>query len=146
MGLVILTAIEFFDRTPVDNIISSLTTVPEKIIFLGDSKEMRKFESVHRSFLKKRNINIQLESCPIRRNNLNDIVGKLSEIVETEDECVFDVTGGEDLALVAMGIVYQKYRDKNIQMQRLNIRNGVVSDCDNDGYVDNTMAPKLSVE
>lgn len=141
-----MTAIEFFDRTPLDNIISSITTVPDKIIFIGDDKEMKKFHSVHKAFLEKRNINTVLEYHPIKKNNLSDIVDKLTQIVLNEEECIFDITGGEDLVLVAMGIVYEKFSDKHIQMQRFNIRNGVVSDCDNDGNVNNTIKPKLSVE
>ena len=31
------------------------------------------------------------------------------------------MTGGEDLMLIAMGIVYQKYSDKKVQMQRFNM-------------------------
>lgn len=70
----------------------------------------------------------------------------LSEIVEAEEQCVFDLTGGDDLVLVAMGIVYQKYSDKNIQMQRFNVRNGIVTDCDNDGTIIYSGVPEISVE
>ena len=43
-----MTAVEFYDRTPIENVISSLTTVPD--IFIGDGKVMKKFDSVYRTF------------------------------------------------------------------------------------------------
>ena len=38
-----------------------------------------------------------------------------------------------DLFLVAAGIVAEKYKDKNIQMHRFNLRNNKIYDCDMDG-------------
>lgn len=116
-----MTAVEFYDRTPIENVISSLTTVPDKIIFIGDGKVMKKFDSVYQTFLEARGLNIELAYRNMKKNDLNNIVEVLSDIVETEEQCVFDLTGGEDLVLVAMGIVFQKYSDKNIQMQRFNM-------------------------
>lgn len=54
---------------------------------------------------------------------MQTIIDALSMFVEQYDDCVFDLTGGEDLYLVASGIVSERYRDKNIQMHRFNIRN-----------------------
>lgn len=141
-----MTAVEFYDRTPIENVISSLTTVPDKIIFIGDGKVMKKFDSLYLSFLEQRGLNIEIAYRSIKKNDVNNIVEVLSNIVETEEQCVFDLTGGDDLVLVAMGIVYQKYSDKNIQMQRFNVRNGVVTDCDNDGEILYSGVPEISVE
>lgn len=141
-----MTVVEFYDRTSVENIVSSITIAPDKIVFIGDGKVMKKYDPIYRSFLKKRGLNIEIAYQSIKRNNLNDIVQVLSDIVETEQQCVFDLTGGDDLALVAMGIVFQKYSEKNIQMQRFNIKNGVITDCDNDGNVLYNGAPSISIE
>ena len=144
-----MTAVEFHDRTPIENAISSLTTTPDKIIFIGDGNAMGKFRPDYEEFLIRRDKNVELEYRPIKKDDINDIVRVLTEIAEQEKECVFDLTGGEDLVLVAMGMVYQKYansRDKSIKMQRLNVRSGVVRDCDNDGKVICDYTPKLSVE
>ena len=141
-----MTAVEFYDRAPIENAVSSLTAVPDKIIFIGDGRVMERFDRVYRSFLEARGLNTELVYRNIKKNDLNNIVEVLSDIAETEEHCVFDLTGGEDLALVAMGIVFQKYSDKNIRMQRLNIKNGVVTDCDNDGKVLCSVVPEVSVE
>lgn len=141
-----MTTVEFFDRTPVENIISTLTVVPDKIIFIGDRKLLQENRQAYYGFLAHRGLQTQLEFRNIKRNDLQDIIQVLSRIVETEEDCVFDLTGGEDLVLVAMGVVWERYRHKKVRIQRFNIRNGVVTDCDDDGKVLYEGQPALSVE
>ena len=142
-----MTVIEFFDKSPIENIISAFTICPEKIVFVGDSKIIKKSLPVYQKFLSEKGLQIQLECLSVNKNNLWDIVKKLSSVAETEEECAFDLTGGEDLALVATGIVFQSYRDKKkLHMHRFNIRNGKTVDCDNDGEVPYQGDPELSVE
>jgi len=141
-----LTAVEFYDRTPIENVISSLTTKPEKIIFIVSGNLAKKFEKRYERFAKSHKIeDIKGEFRKVFINNLDNIVEVLSDIAEKEEECFFDLTGGCDLMLVAMGIVKQKYSHKNIQMQRFNVNNGVVTDCDKDGNIIYSGAPELSV-
>ena len=141
-----MTIIEFFDRTPIENIISSITVEFNKIIFLGNGKMMDEFKDIYDEFLKKREMKIEVRYRNINRNNLQSIVDDLSEIVEEEEQCVFDLNGGEDLALVAMGIVYNKYSDKNIQMQHFNINTNKIEDCDNDGMVVANKNPEITID
>ena len=143
-----MTAVEFYDRTPIENAISSLTTAPDKIIFIGDGNRAKKFLDKMNLFLTKKGLDskIKVDFRKIKRNNLNDIVEVLSDIVNTEEDCVFDLTGGDDLVLVAMGIVYQKFAHKKIKIQRFNINNAEVTDCDNDGCVIYKGKPEITVE
>jgi hypothetical protein len=140
-----MTAIELFDRSPIDNAVSLIVAKPDKIIYIGESSVMEKNKSVYENLIKSRDLKTKIEYEPIIKNNLNNIVETISRIVEREDECVFDLTGGEDLVLVAMGIVSQKYKDK-IHMQRLNVNNGVVNDIDCDGKTFEVGKLSLSVE
>ncbi len=142
-----MTAIEFYDRTPVENIVSALTIVPDKIVFIGENSQMKNFHAVYQRFLESRDLHIEVVYKGINRHDITGIAQVLSAIVEQEEDCIFDLTGGDDLVLVAMGMVYQKYKDvKNIQMQRFNVLNGRVTDCDNDGNPVYTGTPTLSVE
>ena len=140
-----MTAVEFFDRAPIDNIISSLTTLPDKIIFIGDENSMNQTRDVYHNFVKRRNLAVKLEFRPIK-NDIGDIVRVLSAIAEQEQDCLFDLTGGADLVLVAMGIVFERYKHKKLQMQRFSIVDSVVTDCDNDGNIIYTGRPEISVE
>ena len=142
-----MTVIEFFDKSPIENIISAFTIRPDKIVFVGESKVMKKSVSVYENFLKQEGINVKIEKCPVNKNNLWDIVQKLSDVVAREEECSFDLTGGEDLLLVAVGIIFQEYKDcVKLRMHRFNMRNGTLMDCDNDGEIPFTVSQKLTIE
>lgn len=142
-----MTVIEFFDKSPIENIISAFTICPEKIIFIGDTKIIGKSLPLYKSFLAEKSLNIEMVAISVNKNNVRDIVNKLSSIVEAEKECVFDLTGGEDLLLVAIGIVFHTYQGKKkIHMHRFNIQNGTVWDCDEDGIVPYCGTPTLSVK
>ncbi|MGN0502007.1 MAG: hypothetical protein ACI4HN_03685, partial [Ruminococcus sp.] len=77
---------------------------------------------------KRKNLNTEFHFCSVSRNNLSGIISSLSKIIENEEECIFDLDGGEDLYLVAVGILSQKYGSK-VQMHRYNVRNGMLTDC-----------------
>ena len=142
-----MTVIEFFDKSPIENIISAFTICPQKIIFVGETKMIKKNLPVYQRFLSEKGLKIKLEYLSVNKNNLWDIVSKLSSVVEKEEECTFDLTGGEDLVLVATGIIFHTYKDKKkVHMHRFNIRNGTTIDCDNDGKVPYQGDPELSVE
>ncbi|MBQ8762727.1 MAG: DUF1887 family protein [Clostridia bacterium] len=126
---------------------SCLAIKPDKIIFIGEKKPMKKQESVYLRFANAHGVDVEFGFKPINKNSVEQIVSALTEIVETEENCAFDLTGGEDLVLVAMGIVFEKYRSTGkIQMHRFNVRTGTVYDCDSDGVLPDTEPPKLTVK
>lgn len=141
-----MTVVEFLGRTPIENIIGSITVKFNKIIFVGDNKLMRDFKPLYKEFLESRGIAAEVCYHGINKNNLWGIVKLLSEIVEQEEKCFFDLTGGEDLALVAMGIVFERYRHKNIQMEHFNFNSGKSADVDNDGRLISEVNPTLSID
>lgn len=142
-----MTIVEFFDRTPIENMISCLTVQPDKIVFIGEKKPMKRQEEIYNEFLAEKGLTVEFEFKPINKNSISKIAEVLTEIIETEPDCAFDLTGGDDLVLVAMGIVFERYKnEKNIQMHRFNVRTGTCTDCDNDGILPRTMVPNLSVK
>lgn len=142
-----MTVVEFFDGVSIDNMASCLAIKPDKIIFIGDKKPMRKQEKAYLRFAESCGIKVAFDYKPIDRTSLKKIIEVLSEIAETEEDCLFDLTGGEDLILVAMGIVFEKYKNtRKIQMHRVNIKNGNIYDCDNDGISPKAEPPKITVK
>ena len=141
-----MTLVEFFDGVSICNMASCFMLKPEKIIFIGENKPMRKQEEAYRRLIKSRGLNITLDYRPINRNSVDQIVSVLENIVETEGNCTFDLTGGEDLVLVSMGIVFAKYRGTGkLQMHRINVNTGKIYDCDSDGLLPQADFPTLSV-
>lgn len=129
-----MTYIEFFEKDAIENICSCLTKPAEHIVLVGDrGRLLNAHKRRYEALLAARGHSVTVHLLKVNRNDLQDIVAQLSRIVEQYEDCVFDLTGGEDLYLVGMGIVYARYPEKNIQMHRFNIRNNTVRDCDQDG-------------
>lgn len=142
-----MTYIEFFDKTAVENICACLTKAPTRVIFIGDKgKEMKKAVARYARVMEDRGHQVEFIVKTVNRNNLGAIITELSKIVEKYDNCCFDLTGGEDLYLVAAGAVRERYPEKNIQMHWFNLKSNTIADCDQDGTTIMTEPPHLTVE
>ena len=143
-----MTLIEFFDKDAIENVCSSLAGNPERVIFLGDRRKlMEKHAERYRAVLSARGAEPEILCRTVNKNKMQAIVDALSGIVEEYDDCVFDLTGGDDLYLVAGGIIFEKYRDRGVQMHRFNLWNNSILDCDQDGQTILTeAAPVLTVD
>ena len=142
-----MTTVEFYDHTPIENMVTCLANRPERIIFLGERGELEaQREHFYRFLDEVDNFETVLEFRHISHTSLQSILSVLSDIVEEYEDVCFDLTGGGDLCLVAAGIIYERYQDRNIQLHRYNVKTGKVYDCDRDGWVVNGEVPDLTVE
>lgn len=131
-----MTIIESFEKAPIENLISVLTCKPKKVIYLGDISQMKASMIVYERILREKGIKTEIVLRGIQKNNLPNILQVVTEIVENEEECIFDITGGEDLVLLAFGMIYERYKStKVVKMQRFNINTGRIIDCDCDDEV-----------
>ncbi len=141
-----MTIIEFYDKVAIENIAGAMLCNADKIILVGDSKKkMEKSRAIYQSILDNRGVKATVSHMCINRNNLMNIVSVLTEIVNTDESCIFDLTGGEDLYLVAVGIIMNKFEGK-IQCHRFNFINNTLNDCDADGNVCSTLPFIISVD
>lgn len=142
-----MTYIEFFDLIASENVCACLTYTPDRVIYLGDNaKQMAKHIEYYKKVFDGRGQNIEFLYKTVSKSNLDNVIEMLSGLVETYDDCVFDITGGDEMLILALGMVYAKYPEKNIQIQRFNLRNNSVCDCDKDGNTVYHGIPTLSVE
>lgn len=129
-----MTYIEFFDKNATENICSCLSCVPGQVVFIGnDAKRMKKHIGYYEEIFKARGHEITFEYRSTPRNDLESAMNLLLELVEKYDGCVFDITGGDELLILALGILRQRYPEKNIQIHRFNLQNNTICDCDMDG-------------
>ena len=113
---------------------------------LGDNrKQLERAVNLYRGILEKNNIKTELSYKSVNKNNLQDIVTALTQIIEGNENFVFDLTGGEELYLVAVGIIMERY-DGRVQCHRFNFRNATLNDCDADGNVCNSKSFDISIE
>ena len=118
--------IELFDKEPIENLITCLNFEMDKVVYFGYSDVMttQAIQNTQRA-LRVKCGDVAVEFIEVRRNALDQIINALSITVAQENskgnQCFFDLTGGEDLALVAMGIVSKKY---GCQMHRFEVSTG----------------------
>lgn len=127
-----MTVIEFFEKTAIENMLSALLCQPERVIYIGDStKQMKRSIECYKEVLRGRDIDVDMQYRSVPKNRLQEIVTELDKLVEQYDDCVFNLDGGEDLYLVAVGIITQRH--PGVQLHRFNVRNNTIIDCDADG-------------
>ncbi len=143
-----MTYIEFFDEVSIENISACLVNSPDRVVLIGDkSKVLRRYAERYTQIFADMGKSIEFICRAVNKNNMQSIIDELTNIVCSYDDCVFDLTGGEDLYLTAIGIVSERFRDKHLQMHRFNLRNGTIIDCDRDGVtIMNRISPMLGVE
>lgn len=139
--------VEFFSQTPIENMISALANSPERVVFLGEYKKMKRYDPVFRRFLDSAgNTVTQLEYRNIRIRDLTGIVEALEELVRDYPGCHFDITGGEPMAVAAVGVVCERYRGQGVELHQYNVRTGRVYDCDVNGRSVSELLPDMTVE
>ncbi len=142
-----MTYIEFFDKNSTENICACIARKPERVIFIGrDRKKMENAILRYNEILSKRGLKTELISKGISPNDLGRIVSMLEELTSKYENCVFDLTGGDELYLVASGIVFNKYPERKIELVRFNFHTGTVNDCDGNGEPEFKNMPTLSIE
>lgn len=116
------TLIELFDECQIENVAGCLAFEPENIIFVGFEDVLTPDKkNAFRSFLNQKNISVNIKYIEVKRFDFDDISNKLTYLVENNEDCCFDLTGGEDLVLAAMGTVAQKY---SVPMIQIDIKTG----------------------
>lgn len=147
-----MTCIEFFDKESIEDICTCFAANADKVIFIGkDKKVMEKYILRYERIFTDRGINIHFETVSVKTDDLNDIVEKITKVIERriedDESFVFDLTGGDDLCLVAMGVVFERFKGLGIQMHRFNLKNNKIIDCDADGnLITENDAPMISIE
>lgn len=142
-----MTYVEFFDRTSIENICACLTDVPERVVLLGDNKRlMDHYIANYKRLFGGRDQQIKFDSQEVDKSNINHVVKVLTDMVNKYEDCHFGITGGEEILMFALGIVYERYPDKNIQIHKFGICDNHIYDCDKDGNTIFKETPALSVK
>lgn len=142
-----MTYVEFYDHTSIENVCSILTNVPDRVILVGKDKEkiINKIKHYEKVF-SNRGYEIEFIYKVVEQWEIKEVVKVLTNILNSYKDCVFGITGGDEIALVALGILYERNPDKQIQIHKVEIKNNTIYDCDNDGKTIEKEVPRLTVE
>ena len=118
------TLIEFYDKSPLENIVSSLALRPDKVIFLGSNRKLMERQAQKYIMLfEERGISPKIECRAMNKNEFSQILDALNTVTDENPNCIVDLTGGDEIALVAVGAVAETLRNKNknIAFHRINV-------------------------
>ncbi len=122
-GLIaIKTLIELFDSVQIENVIAGLRFKPAKIIYVGFKEVMTKSKMKDiEEFFTNRQESPQIEFEIVGRYDYAAIVERLEYILNNNEDCCFDLTGGKELVITAMGAVSAV---RNVPMFQINVKTG----------------------
>jgi len=140
-----MTYVQFFNNASLGNISACLACPANKIVLIGeDHSSMSAYSAAYRDILSNRGHDAEFEIRVINNRDLNGIVKLLCELMEREDNLSIDITGGNELCLVASGIVYNMFGGKP-KLHCFDLSGKVLYDLHKDGRSEEISVPGLSV-
>ena len=142
-----MTIIECFERDPIDNVATCLSLRPNKLVFIGEEEALDESVERYRAFLERRRLPITVETLPVKHDDVAEVIRLFSEIIETGDECIIDMAGGDPIVAAAAGAVHERYKDTHpVTLQRIDPMTGIAEDSDGDGEAEQISSPKVTVK
>lgn len=144
-----MTLIECYTDSHIDNIAACLRLKPENVVFIGDPEEMEQPLDRYRRLLQQRQIPTLVTALDIRGMDFADICHLLRDQIREEEECVIDLTGGDEAVIMAVGALLvglEPQQRRNIRVEKYDPRSDAIYDCihDNRKVCDNNVT--LTVE
>ena len=137
-----MTYVEFFDPASVRNILTALMDPPNRVVIIGSStKHIGKFIKRYEGLFN----NVEFIPRSVSRSNLDKAVEQIEKIIDDYGDCIFDITGGDEILNMALGVVYAK-RPQDVKFHRITLEQNTVHDCDKDGITIERNLPDLTVE
>lgn len=100
---------EFFDDEPIENVITCLHHKFDKVVFFGEKKMLDGRKDYTEQFLRKHCNVKKVSFIEISDSNPNNVVKTMMSAIQDErnkqNDCYFDITGGEGLSLFAFGAI-----------------------------------------
>ena len=104
-----MTIVEFFDDEALDNAMGAILLKPERLVVLYAAERCDGFVKALDKILKKRNIKTEIFLEKVDISTIDGAKAKLEELVKRFPDCDFDIAGGSDIMLVAIGEIAKKY-------------------------------------
>lgn len=102
--------VEFYSEEPLENVMAMIKYRPEKIIFLGHKDNMitKKIHDI-KHFRDSQCLETELEFIEVPKDDLDGAIELLSGIIRDNPGVRFELTGGSELILIALGCIAARY-------------------------------------
>lgn len=135
LGLLLMTLIECFTDSHIDNIAACLRLRPDHMIFVGNADEMSAPVKRYRKLLKQRGIHTEITLCDVRKKDIGDICSVFARLIQKDEEYVIDLTGGDEPVIMAVGAVYaglDERKRQRIRVEKYDHNSATLLDCIHD--------------
>lgn len=120
--------VEFYDEENLENVFSLLSAVYDRVLFITFSEDGtdERFENDNglKKFIKSRVPDIKADALTVEEKTFAGIVKVLSDVVNETDAYDFDLTGGSEMVIAAIGHVVGLSKNKNISIHQYDIETG----------------------
>lgn len=130
--------IECFSESLSENIMESLRLRPDKVYLLGDGSQMHKHMERCQTILQERGMKTKIKPVDTRGKDMGTIAGLLADIIRREEPCVIDLSGGDEVTILAVGALAASMDSElrsRVYIQRFDPRLDREVDCDGSGQV-----------
>lgn len=144
-----MTLIECFTESHIDNVAAGLRLRPEKVVLVGDAKEMAAPAERYRQLFQRRGQNTQVQLWDVGGMDLRQLRESLDTLVRQEEDCVIDLTGGDELVIMAFGAVLvqlEEAKRQTIRVEKYDRQADAVVNCIGDRCAVFSEKVRLTVE
>lgn len=105
------TIVEFYDQDDLNNTLSIFIYAPERVVYIvPDGTDCASLERRYQEVLCRHGIRVQMEFIPVDLYSFSGIRRSLVSLIKGKGTFVFDMTGGNDISLAAMGAVSTEHK------------------------------------
>lgn len=140
--------IECFSSSHIDNINACLRLHPQEMILIGDTDAMCDPIARYEALLQQRNQATKITPYDIRRKDLPDLCVALHQLLQADDSYTIDLTGGDELVIMAVGAVLSRLdhaKRSTIRIEKYDHKEDVVRDCVHNNQIICTNSVQLTV-
>ena len=127
-----MTLIECFTESHIDNLCACLRLRPKKMILVGQAAEMAAPARRYEKLLRGRGIGTKITLCDVQKMDIGQMYETLMAVVTGLGDCVVDLTGGDEVVLMAVGAVYAQLPEaerSRIRIEKWDHATNTVRDC-----------------
>ncbi len=100
------TIIEIYDEEPIYNVLALTQFKPKNVVYIGTRKmKNKRVKNSIISFIREISLDTKCFFYSTDMLNINSVIAELNNILDTYGDCAIDLTGGNEVALVAIGML-----------------------------------------
>lgn len=105
------TIVEIYDKDDLDNVLSALVYAPERVVYIvPDGTDCQELEQRYQPVLRRHGVHTEMRFIPVDLCSFSGIRRVLLTLLKEGGTFVFDMTGGNDISLAAMGAISAEHK------------------------------------